>query len=219
MVWGAVSAIGSLAGGIGSIMGGMSAGKRDEQNMKEYRKMLALAMQQEAEKYNLSKTEVEQWRQRINQMLNSFSDQGLADIRQNYQNTMSAGMNNLTSRGLSASTLVPSLQRGATRAMNADTANYRDMVLSRQMGADQAATGSMLGVIGNRTTFMPNAPQQTNTSGSWASGLMGVGSALGQLGDWWQNRGTGSTSTGSLLSSPSFRSRMENKYLPATITL
>ena len=74
-------------------------------------------------------------------LLGQFSKQGEADIGQQFHNLQSQGQQNLVSRGLVGSTILPTLNASVARQKGAALNRFRDLVTQRNIGFQQEKRG------------------------------------------------------------------------------
>jgi len=90
------------------------------------------------------------------QTVNTLGAQEQADVRDNYHDRLAATRQNLAARGLSGTTIAPTMAMGNTREMNADLARSRERIAELRLNTDARLSGDLLGFKERREDPYPD---------------------------------------------------------------
>jgi len=160
---GTMLAIGSVAmKGLGSLFGG----KGDDDAYKEYKKAMERARLENEKRFQATLGMYRDLYGRSMSGLDRRSNQGAADINAAFANEGARTMQDLTSRGLSGSTVLPSMRAGLTQRRIAAINRLRDSVLDRRINLDSALTGNIARTMASRVDSYPTMPKRTGGGGA-----------------------------------------------------
>lgn len=109
-------------------------------------------------------------------LLENLGDQERSDIRQRYAGREATGMQDLVSRGLSGTTLLPNLRMGVERDQSAELRRLGEGLRRERLGYDVGLTQSKLGFMERRTDAYPDYGQLMQLA--MARGQGGAGSRV-----------------------------------------
>ncbi|MBE7558220.1 hypothetical protein HS125_04470 [bacterium] len=166
---------------VSSFFGGRSRRRAERNAEKEWKRAYQAALEANERRFKWVTNLLTDLRTRSLGALDAQSRQNEADLSTEFRNLTSAGAQDLVSRGLSGTTLMPNLRSGMAGKYSSALARLRDLALARRVGIDQATTGDLARVIENRTDTYPERPQLSSQGTDWASIGGNLWSAVRQL--------------------------------------
>jgi hypothetical protein len=104
-----------------------------------------------------------------------------ADIRDNYQNSLASGQQNLAARGLSGTTIGNTMQLGNTREMNADLNRSKERMAQTRLDTDSRLSGDLLGFKERREDPYPDMGMYAQLLQQFGRGTGGGGAGRTQI--------------------------------------
>jgi hypothetical protein len=142
------------------------------QLMSEYQRAYNEARQANEERYKQLLTGYQSRYDDAMNYLGMMSNQSEKDIRSQYQSAANQGAQDLMSRGLSGSTIAPTMRQGYMRQMDAELQRNRDAQIQQRLGYQTALSKDRLDVIERREDTYPSWDQLAQLA-------LGVGKAGG----------------------------------------
>ena len=114
-------------------------------------------------------------RQRALDLLKQSTGQRAADIRQTFAGRQSQSASDLVSRGLSGTTIKPTIAAGIAREEQGALNQLRDQEIQRQIGVDAGLEGDRLAFLERRTDTGPDTSTLLDLARRFGAGFGGGG--------------------------------------------
>lgn len=112
-------------------------------------------------------------------MFEGMGDQARRDIRRDYTNLMGAGQQDLVSRGLTGTTILPTMRMGYEREMQGALGRHEEQLRRERLGYEAGLSADTLGFMERRTDTYPDYAMMANLAMAYGQGGDGGGGGGG----------------------------------------